>query len=201
MAALTAAEVRPGRPEDFTPWARCLGGFNVGPPILPSGYNNNIQVFQTRDHVVILNEMVHDARVVPLDGRPHLPLPFRRWKGDSRGRWEGDTLVIDTTNFRQEGTGNLPLLGVGIGSRPRSGVLTDENLHVVERLSRPDADTLLYQATVEDPTLWTRPWTAVVMMKKSDERIYEYACHEGNYAMPGMLAGAQAEEGARPRRK
>jgi hypothetical protein len=149
-----------------------------------------VQVLQSGDTVVLFTEMVDEARFVPLDGRPHLPSSIRQWQGDSRGRWEGDTLVIDTTNFRKDGTGNLPLLGAGVGGRLRSGVLTDQNLHVVERLSRPNADTLRYEVRVEDPTVWTQPWTAVVLMQKSSEPIYEYACHEGNYAMRNILTGA-----------
>jgi hypothetical protein len=149
-----------------------------------------LQVFQSGDTVALSTEMVHEARIIPLDGRPHLPSSVRQWQGDSRGRWEGDTLVIDTTNFRKDGTGNLPLLGAGVGGRLRSGVLTDENLHVVERLSRPNANVLRYEVSVEDPTVWTQPWTAVVLMEKSNELIYEYACHEGNYAMRNILTGA-----------
>ncbi len=115
MRVLMTAESNPGKPEDLTPWGRCITGFNAGPPILPSGYNNNLVVLQNRDTVVLFTEMVHEARFVPLDGRPHLPSYVRQWQGDSRGRWEGETLVIDTMNFRKDGTGNLPLLGAGWG--------------------------------------------------------------------------------------
>jgi hypothetical protein len=192
MLALMTAESDPGKPEDLTPWGRCLTGFNAGPPILPSGYSNILQVFQTSDAVVLFTEMVHEARFVPLDGRPHLSPVVRQWQGDSRGRWEGDTLVIDSRHFRGEGTGNLPLLGAGVGGKLRSGVLTDANLHVVERLTRPDAATLRYEVTVDDPTVWTRPWTAVVLMQKTKDAVYEYACHEGNYSMQNILAGQRA---------
>jgi hypothetical protein len=192
MVALMTAESNPNEPEDLTPWGRCITGFNAGPPILPSGYNNNLLIVQSRDAVVVFTEMVHEARFVPLDGRPHLPPSVRQWQGDSRGRWEGDTLVIDTTNFRKDGSGNLPLLGAGVGGRLRTGVLTDDNLHVIERLSRADANTLRYEVRVEDPTVWTRPWTAVVLMQKTDEGLYEYACHEGNYAIRNILTGARA---------
>ena len=164
LRVLMMAEANPGKYEDLTPWARCITGFNAGPPILPSAYNNNLFVVQTRDTVALLTEMVHEVRAVPLDGRPPLPPHVRQWQGTSRGRWEGDTLVIDTTNFRMDGNGSLPLLGVGVAGQPRSGVLTDENLHVVERISRPEADLLRYEVTVEDPTLWTQSWTAVVFM-------------------------------------
>ena len=142
----------------------------------PGAYNNNVQLFQHAGYVVILNEMVHDARLVPLDGRPHGNI--RQWLGDSRGHWEGDTLVVDTTNFYRE------------TSLPGSSA----NMHLVERFTRVDADTLLYEFTVDDPSTWTKPWTAQVPMKTSQDQIYEYACHEGNYAMLNMLTGARAQE-------
>jgi hypothetical protein len=157
---------------------RCILGLNAGPPMTPGSYNNNFQLFQTPGYVVILNEMVHDARIVPLDGRPHGSI--RQWKGDSRGHWEGNTLVVDTTNFKRE----TSLEGSSV------------NTHLIERFTLADADTLVYQFTVDDPTTWTRPWTAVIPMSKSQSPIYEYACHEGNYAMPAILAGARAEEKA-----
>ena len=172
----------PTGPEDRTLWERCILGFNAGPPIMPSGYNNNIQLFQTPKNVVILTEMVHDARVVPLDGRPHGTIP--QWMGDSRGHWEGDTLVVDTIQFTPKGTGT-------IGLRSAS----DEHLHLIERFTLADADTLVYKFTVDDPTVWARPWTAEVPMRRSPDQIYEYACHEGNYAMPGLLRGARRAEG------
>jgi len=170
-------------PEDRALYERCILGFNSGPPIIPNGYNNNFELLQRRDYVVILTEMVHDARIVPMDGRPHLPSSVRQWSGDSRGRWEGDTLVIETTNFTPKGTGTISL-----------PVTTDENLHLVERFTLADADTLVYQFTVSDPTTWTTPWTAIVHMKRNPARIYEYACHEGNYGMEGILKGARADE-------
>jgi hypothetical protein len=170
-------------PEDRTLWERCLLGFNSGPPMMPSGYNNNFQLVQTGEYVVILNEMVHDARIVPLGTRPHGTT--RQWMGDARGRWEGDTLVIETVNFTSQGTGTIGL---------RASV--DENLRLVERLTLTGADTLLYEFTVDDPTVWARPWTAAIPMKKTDGHIYEYACHEGNHGMVGILAGARADEKA-----
>ena len=151
--------------------------------MLPRAYNNNVQIFQTRDTVALLNEMVHSVRIIPLDGRPHGTL--RRWTGDSRGHWEGDTLVVETINFMPEGIGNAALRG-----------RSDENLHLIERFKREGADTLLYQFTVDDPSIWTRPWTALVPMTKAEGYIYEYACHEGNYGMLGILKGARAEEAA-----
>jgi hypothetical protein len=171
-------------PEDRPLWERCILGFNSGPPIIPNGYNNNVRLLQTASHVVILTEMVHDARIVPLDGRPHSSM--RQWMGDSRGRWQGDTLIVDTVGFTDAGTGT-------IGLRPTA----DANLHLTERFSRVDADTLLYQFTVDDPTVWSRPWTAAVPMTRSREEIYEYACHEGNHGLLGILAGARAGEQAK----
>jgi hypothetical protein len=170
-------------PEDRALYERCILGFNSGPPIIPNGYNNNVELLQRRDYIVILTEMVHDARIVPMDGRPHLPASVRQWSGDSRGRWDGDTLVVETTNFTHKGTGTISL-----------PVTTDENLRLVERFTLADPDTLVYEFTVNDPTTWTKPWTAVVHMKRNPDRIYEYACHEGNYGMEGILKGARVDE-------
>ena len=177
-AAVEARLRLPAGPEDIGLGSRCILGFNSGPPMLPSAYNNNVELFQTRDGVVILNEMVHNARIVPLDGRPHGSMP--QWVGDSRGSWKGDTLVVDTTNFKGE------------TSFPGS----TSNLHLVERFRRVAPDALSYEFTVEDPTTWTRPWTVEVPMTKITDPLYEYACHEGNMAMVGMLAGSRAEERA-----
>ena len=174
-------------PEDFDLNDRCIVGFNSGPPIIPDAYNNNIQIFQSRDTVVIVNEMVHSARIVPLDGRPHLGGSIRQWVGDSRGRWEGATLIVDTTNFSAQGRG---LMGGFRGSG-------DENMHLVERFTRVDSGILLYEFTLEDPTTYTKPWKVSLPMVKSNDRIYEYACHEGNYALANMLSAARAEEKAK----
>ena len=157
---------------------RCILGFNSGPPMAPSAYNNNVQVFQTEDTVVLYNEMNHNARVVPLDGRDHLSAGIGQWTGDSRGHWEGDTLVVETTNFLRE-------------TNFMRGATTP-NLTLVERLTRVDADTLRYDVTVDDPTVWTRPWTFSVPMRSNPEPLYEYACHEGNYGLFNILAGAVA---------
>ena len=159
---------------------RCIMGFNSGPPMTPSAYNNNVQVFQTEDHVVLLTEMVHDARVVPLDGRPHLPADLRQWSGSSRAHWDGDTLVVVTTNFLRE-TGFM-----------RGG--STRNLHLTERLTRVAQDTLLYDVTVNDLATWTRPWSFAVPMQKNPDSLYEYACHEGNYGLYNILAGALGEQ-------
>ena len=185
-AALEARAKIAAGPEDLTTWDRCILGFNAGPPMIGGGYNAYVQLFQTPDYLVILNEMVHDARIVPLDGRPSLSSSVRQWRGDSRGRWDGDTLVIETRNFRREGTGTLSLRGMGLSG--------DENLHLIERFRRLDTDTLLYEYKIDDPAIWTRPWTVSMTMRKSNQLIYEYACHEGNYGLSGILSGARAEE-------
>ncbi len=164
-------------PEDRSLGERCLL-FNAGPPMLSGPYNNYVQILQNHDHVVILNEMIHDTRIVPLDGRPHLPPAARRLLGDSRGHWEGNTLVVETTNFSDK----TNVRGSG------------ERLRLVERFTRADAKTLLYEFTVDDPASFVKPWTAVLPMAKTDDQIYEYACHEGNYAMTGILRGARATD-------
>ncbi len=164
---------------------RCLLGFNSGPPIVPAGYNQNIQIFQTPDHVVILHEMVHDARIVPLDGRDPLPDDMRQWMGDSRGHWEGDTLVVESRNFTDKTASFNPSVMTAAG--------TGVTLHLTERFSRLADDTLLYEYTVDDAATFTRPFTAALPMKRGD-LMFEYACHEGNYGLPNMLAGARVEE-------
>jgi hypothetical protein len=165
-------------PEERPLAERCVVGFNSGPPMIPSAYNNNMQLVQTKDTVLILNEMIHSARLVALNGRPHPPAHIRSLTGDSIGHWEGDTLVVDTTNFSQEA-----------GFRGAS-----KDLHLVERFSRVDANTLKYEFTVDDPATWTAKWSASIPMTKTDELIYEYACHESNYGMVGVLKGARYED-------
>ena len=164
-------------PESLALSERCLVAFSSGAPSLPSLYNNYRSITQTEDNVVILLEMVHDARVIKVDGE-HGPEGIRRWMGDSIGRWEGDTLVVDTTNFREEGA--------------LSGA--DYNLHVTERFSMMENGNLLYDFTVEDPSAWTAPWSGQYVWKRSDEKVYEYACHEANYAMGNILRGARLLE-------
>ena len=170
-------------PEDFSSGVRCILGFNAGPPFTPSAYNNNMQLFQTPNHVVIMTEMVNTSRVVPLDGRPGLTPDVLQWSGDSRGHWEGETLVIETRNFAPK----------------RKWRGTTDNMHLVERLTRVDAETLLYEFTVTDPDTWTGPWTAAVPLVLNPEPMYEYACHEGNYSMAVMLGGTRVEEQAESR--
>jgi hypothetical protein len=164
-------------PEDRALNERCLNWSVAGPPMLPGVYNNNVQIIQTHEYVAIVSEMIHDARIVPMDGRAHGDVP--RWMGDSRGRWEGSTLVVDTVGF----TDKTAFRGSG------------EHLHLVERFTRLNADTIEYRFTAEDPSTWTRPFTGMFPMRKTDGRIYEYACHEGNErSMLGMLMGARAQE-------
>jgi hypothetical protein len=160
-------------PESLSLADRCLLGFNSGPPMISSTYNNNVLIVQTRDYVVLQTEMIHEARIVPLNGRAHGTLP--RWIGDSRGRWEGDTLVVETVNFKRE----TSLAGSSATTR------------LVERFTRVGPDTIKYEFTVSDPTTLTRPWTAVEPLTRIDDQIYEYACHEGNYGMTGILSGAR----------
>ena len=173
-------------PEDRGLAERCLLGFNTGPPIVPGGYNQNLQLFQTPDHVVILNEMVHDARIVPLDGRAHLPGGVRQWMGDSRGYWDGDTLVVETTNFTDR--------TASFGPSVRSAVGSGATMTLTERFRRIADDTLLYEFTVDDATSFTRPFTAAIPMKRGAAPLFEYACHEGNYGMHNLLSGARAKE-------
>ncbi len=163
---------------------RCLQGFNSGPPIVPGFYNQNLRILQTSDHVLLVTEMIHDARIVRLDS-PHEDETNKRWLGDSVGRWESDELVIDTTNFTPKIASFAP--------NPFEAIGNAANLHLVERLRLLDEDTLRYEFTVEDPSTFVTPFTAVLLMRRTDERLYEYACHEGNKPMFHMLWAARAE--------
>jgi hypothetical protein len=165
-------------PEGRSLAERCISWTTAGPPMLPGPYNNDLQIVQAPGYVVILNEMIHDARLIPLDGRPHVSPEVRGWLGDSRGHWDGNTLVVDTTNFISE----YSFRG------------SDANVHLTERFTRVSPDVIQYEFTVDDPTAFTKPWTARIPLRKAAERVYEYACHEGNYAMTGILAGARAAE-------
>jgi hypothetical protein len=193
-AALEAATQRlPAGPEDLSDALRCItfdvprlgGGLAAG----PYGY---YQIVQSPGYVALLMESVHDARIIPLNGNSHLPESVRQWNGDSRGRWEGKTLVVDTTNFspKSNRTGSFTALSNFMESF--------ENLHLVERFTRVAPDTINYELTFIDPTTWTKPWTAMIPLKRSHEQIYEFACHEGNEAtMTGILRGARVQEKAR----
>ena len=167
--------------ETLTAYDRCISRSLPG-AMLPGFYNHNYQIVQTRDYVVILVEMIHDARIVPLDGRPHANAAIRSWLGDSRGRWEGDTLVIETRNVNDKVFERGVLFGVG------------SDLQLTERFRRTGADSIDYQFTVNAPSVYTRPWTVATPMARIDGPIYEYACHEGNYSVPNILKGARAQE-------
>jgi hypothetical protein len=175
-AALAVITERPAEgPEDRPLSERCITRSNTGPPMVPSGYNNNFQIFQSKDYVVILVEQIHDARIVPINGQAHLPQHVRQWLGDSRGHFEGDTLVVESTNFRDQ-------------TDFRNA---DRNLTVVERFTRTGPNEVKYEFTVKDPTVWTTPFSAEILANHLDGVIYEYACHEGNYGMEGTLSGAR----------
>jgi hypothetical protein len=160
--------------------------------MLPGFYNHNYQIVQARGYLVLVVEMIHDARVIPLDGRPHIPQTIHQWLGDSRGHWDGDTLVVDTTNFSRKSSQYTG--GVGDSSTSYEGA--SDSLHLIERFTRIDADTIDYRFTVDDPLTFTQPWTVATPMTKIDGPVFEYACHEGNYAMANMLSAARAQERA-----
>lgn len=172
-------------PEDLGLQDRCVTFLTAGPPMLPYTYNSNYQIVQTPDAVVIHAEMIHEARIVHLDGRPHRPASMRSWTGDSIGRWDGDTLVVDTTNFN-DGGGFYGDAGGNFG--------WDRNLHVVERFRLLDAETLLYQFDIDDPTAFVRPWKGELTMARGTGNIYEFACHEANYSLENMMRGYRASE-------
>ncbi|HEV2199967.1 MAG TPA: hypothetical protein VGR73_09100 [Bryobacteraceae bacterium] len=176
-AAAAARFAPPAGPEDRSLSERCL---TFGSPRLGAGYNSYFQIIQSGKDVAIVMETIHDVRTISLDGSPHLPSTMQTWLGDSRGHWEGDTLVVDTTNYKP---------GVFMN-------VSTEKLHVVEKYTRAAADTLKWEITVDDPGAWAKPWTAVIPLRHSDEAIYEYSCHEGNYGLQGILAGARADEKA-----
>ena len=181
-AARAEARRRAGGPTDAAEnqplSVQCIIMDRIGPPMLAGAYNNTYQIVQTRGYVMILVEMIHDVRIIPLDGRPQLAKTVRQWTGSYRGRWEGDTLVIETTNFN--------------GKNPFQG--SSENMKLTERFTRTDPNTLRYQFTVDDPSQWTKPWTAEVPWVKTEGPIFEHACHEGNYGLGNILAGARVED-------
>jgi len=165
---------RPDSYEDLGLSVRCI---TFGSPRIGAGYNSYFQILQSPKAVVVQTEMIHDARTIPLDGSPHLPSNVKLWLGDSRGHWDGDSLVIDTTNYRAGAFMNA-----------------SDKLHVIERFTRTGPTVLQYQVTVEDPETWTKPWTVMVPLRQSKDAMYEYACHEGNYGMAGILGGARAQD-------
>jgi hypothetical protein len=168
--------------EHYGPWERCITR-GVPGVIFPGAYNNGHQIVQTADYFVVHSEMIHQARVIPLDGRPHLSASIRSWEGDPRGRWDGDTLVVDTTNFNGKGW-----IATNVAAGRIRGIPQSEACHLVERFTRVSPDTIQYQATIDDPNVYTRPWTVAFPLNRDDRyRLFEYACHEGNYALDNML--------------
>ena len=172
-----------------TSWERCITrGIPAG--MFPAGYNNAYQILQTPGYVVIFSEMIHEARVIPLDGRPRLPASVRQWNGDSIGHWEGETLVVDTTNYNGKG-----MIATSAATARIRGIHESEALHVVERFTRVDANTISYEVTIDDPNIYTAPWkVSMPLTRDASYLIYEYACHEGNYAMEDTLRGGRAKE-------
>jgi len=173
-------------PEDRLLTERCLFFGAEGPPMLPEPYNSNYRIVQSPGYVAILVEMNHTARIIPLDNRPHLPSAVPQWTGNSRGHWEGDTLVVETSGFKFNDQSRF---GVGYLNG-----MSDQDLTVVERFTRTGRDTIIYRATVTDPAVYTRPWTIEISMTPREGPILEYACNEGNYGMTGILAGAREDE-------
>ena len=185
MVALAAVRDAPSYPttwEDVNIYERCITRGMPG-TMMPGFYNHNYLILQTPDYVVLRAEMVHDTRIIPLDGRPHVDPPIRQWLGDSRGHWEGDTLVVETTNLTDK-----------VFERRTTVYGTGEYMYLEERFTRVDSDAIDYQFTVTDPTTFEEPWTAATPMTALDGPIFEYACHEGNYALVNMLSGARAKE-------
>jgi hypothetical protein len=173
--------------EYMSPWDRCITR-GVPGAMFPAGYNNAYQIVQIPGYVVILSEMIHNARIIPLDGRPHVPASIRQWDGDSRGHWEGDTLVIDTINYNGKGWISTSAAGGRIKGIPQS-----QALHLIERFRRADANTILYEASIDDPEVYTKPWkVSIPLVRDPEYRIFEYACHEGNEAMGDILRGGRA---------
>jgi hypothetical protein len=183
----------PAGPEAVGLSERCIVGFNAGPPVTPSAYNNNLRIIQTPDHILLVTEMIHDARVVQMHPAESPPKDVTQWHGFSRGHWEGDTLVVETTHFSDKrATFQLPFgfNDLTAGGAVGSGV----TMHLVERFTPVDKGRLDYQYTITDEDTFARPFTVAIPMKATDGRMYEYACHEGNYAMLNMLKGARLLE-------
>ena len=175
--------------EYMSVWDRCITrGVPAG--MFPAGYNNAYQIVQIPGYVVILYEMIHETRIIPIDGRPHLPSSVKLWNGDSRGHWEGNTLVVDTTNYNDKGW-----VGTSASTGRIKGIPQSESLHVVERFTRADANTINYEATIDDPKYFTKPWTvAIPLVRDPNYKIYEYACQEGNHAVENVLSGGRSLE-------
>lgn len=184
-----AREARKGHeydgPENRNLGERCIVNNNGGPPMMPSGYNNDLEIVQGAGYVAITQEMIHDTRIIPLDGRAHIPAAVGKYRGDSVGRWEGNTLVVDTTNFNGKS-----IFQIGIGNQ----VLVSPRTHVTERFTRTGPDTIQYQFTLDDPETWQKPWSGEIVFGTAPGQIYEYACHEANHSMENLLSSARNNE-------
>jgi len=191
-AAVRVAEAAQRGPADAAEYRslgeRCISWGNEGPPMVGSTYQANLQILQAQQRIVIRHELMHGVRIIPVDGSPHLPPGIRKLNGDPRGRWEGNTLVVDSANF----TDRTPFRGPP--ATTRQDILSSRDLHVVERFTRTDADAILYQFTVEDPSTWVRPWSGEIVMRKMEGPIFEYACHEGNYGLAFILSAARVAD-------
>ena len=176
---------------NFTPWERCITR-GVPGGIFPAGYGSGYQILQGPGYVAIVYEMIHEARIIPVDGRPHLGASFRSWNGDSRGHWEGNTLVVDITGYNDKGT-----VATNVATQRVRAIPQSEQLHVVERFTRVDENTINYEAVIEDPKVFTAPWkVAIPLQREPDYQLFEYACHEGNRAVPNTLSGGRARDKA-----
>jgi hypothetical protein len=193
ILSIGLANFRPAGPEILGLSERCLLSFNAGPPLIPSAYNNNIRIVQTPSHVVLFTEMIHDARIVQMADNPPLPAELEKWTGASRGYWDGNTLVVVTTNF----TDKTPAfqMPIDLNDTSRNGVVgSGKNMELTERFTLVSKSRLIYEYTIDAPDTFTKPFTVAIPMKATEDQIYEYACHEGNYGLIGMLKGARQIE-------
>ncbi len=193
FGSLGEVAFRPKGPEALGLSERCLVGFNAGPPLIPSAYNNNIRIVQSPDHIVLFTEMIHDPRIVYMNDRAPLPEDIQKWSGYSRGHWDGDTLVVETSNF----TDKTPVfqLPINLTDPSMNGVVgRGKDFHLIERFTRISDSRLLYEYTIDEPNTFTKPFTVAIPMKATEDQIFEYACHEGNYAMASILKGARTLE-------
>ncbi len=188
IAAAARRRTIAAKASDRTLAERCISWGTEGPPIFPATYNANLQIAQTADSVVIYNEMIHHVRVIPTDGRPHIPAAIHQLGGDSIGHWEGDTLVVDSTNFTDRTNFRGP------PATTRQDIFSSPALHVTERFTRVSPEAIVYRFTVEDPDTWVQPWSGEEIFSSFEGPLYEYACHEGNVGLADILAGARAEE-------
>ena len=192
IISIGLTKFRPEGPEVLGLSERCLLSFNAGPPLTPSAYNNNLRIVQTPKHVVIFTEMIHDARIVSIDGSTRPSSEMKKWAGNSRGHWEGDTLVIETTNF----SGKTPTyqLPINLNDQALNGVVGKGDYTLIERLTPISESRMVYEYTINDPSVFTKPFTVALSLRATEDQMFEYACHEGNHGLQGMLSGARQEE-------